>query len=101
MNIAFRDQWQRLPIWYNIEEALVGILPVQEILDNAFIIHFSGASKPWKGLNPSPFTRYWDDVYEKTFGRPFNRDSFKPPRHIRFKATIRSHLSAFIGRIGL
>ena len=101
LNIALRNEWQRLPIWYNIEEALVAILPIHEILDNAFIIHFSGSSKPWKAFKPSPFTDLWDDAYEKTFGIPFDRTVYMPPRSVRYKAAVRSRLSKFFGGLGL
>lgn len=96
LNIALRDQWERLPIWFNVCEAVHQVLPLSLIEQHAAIIHYSGSRKPWNSLKPSPFTDHWDRAYAATFSIPFDRAPFLPSRYLRLKAAVRSRISGLI-----
>ena len=96
LNIALRDRWQRLPIWFNVCEAVLGLLSTAEIEQHGALIHYTGNKKPWNALRPSPFTEHWDRAYAAAFGVEFDRSMFLPPRRIRLKAAIRSTLSRLL-----
>lgn len=99
LNIALRDSWQRLPIWFNVCEGVHKDLPLSLIENHAVLIHYSGSKKPWNAYNPSPFTAHWDQVYEEAFGQPFNREALRPPRpplRSRLQSAVRSRIAGLI-----
>ena len=96
LNIALRDRWQRLPIWFNVCEAVHRALPLPLLEANAALIHYSGSLKPWNTLHASPFTDHWDRGYAAAFGLPFDRSVFLPSRRRRLKVAFRSRLSGLI-----
>jgi lipopolysaccharide biosynthesis glycosyltransferase len=99
LNLALRDRWQRLPIWFNVCEIVQHALPSEWIELNAALIHYSGSSKPWNTFNPSTFTSHWDQGYEAVFNEPFNRDALRPspPRlRSRIKSAVRSGCAGFL-----
>ena len=102
LNIALRDRWQRLPVWFNVCEAVNSALPLPLVEEHAALIHYSGSSKPWNTLNPSPFTSHWDDGYLSAFGEPFARESLLPPLpplaplRTRMKAAVLSRIEGLI-----
>jgi lipopolysaccharide biosynthesis glycosyltransferase len=99
LNIALRDRWQRLPIWYNVCEAVHQVLSLSMIEANASLIHYSGSSKPWNAYNPSSFTSHWDQGYEAVFKQPFNRNALlppPPPLRSRIKTAVRARISGLI-----
>lgn len=83
LNIAFKNNWTRLPIGFNVEEGALKSLPHDWILQNIKIAHFSGLSKPWNSYNSSPFVAYWDKAYSEVYGIPFNREEYKPAFSLR------------------
>ena len=99
LNITLADNWQRLPVWYNVDVAVVYALPGPMVEEHAALIHFSGKKKPWNALNPSPFTNNWDLAYEGLFGQRFDRRPFLPPLRLRLKAAIRSRLRGIVHSI--
>jgi lipopolysaccharide biosynthesis glycosyltransferase len=96
LNIALRDNWQRLPIWCNVCEAIHRALPVHLIETQATVIHYSGNSKPWNTYNPSPFIANWDQSYQAALLQPFNRKALRPSLRSRFKTAIRSRIAGLI-----
>jgi lipopolysaccharide biosynthesis glycosyltransferase len=99
LNIAFRDCWQRLPIWCNVCEAVHVALPMSLIESQAALIHFSGSRKPWHAYNPSPFTTHWDLGYETAFMQPYNREALRPPKTplpSRLKAALNSRIAGLV-----
>lgn len=96
LNIALRDRWQRLPIWFNVCEAVHQILPLPLLEAKAALIHYSGSCKPWNAYSPSPFTAYWDQAYEAAFGKTFDREALRPPRRTRLKSALRSRMAGLI-----
>lgn len=99
LNIALRNRWQRLPIWYNVCEAVHRALPLPLIEAQGALIHYSGSSKPWNAYNPSPFTVHWDHGYEAVFKHPFNREALLPPPpslRSRLKTAVRTRIAGLI-----
>jgi lipopolysaccharide biosynthesis glycosyltransferase len=96
LNIALRDQWQRLSIWFNTCDNIVRTFPDETVHQFARLIHFSGNYKPWNSLNPSPFVSHWDDAYRDAFNQSFNRKLLMPPLPIRLKSAARSRLLGLI-----
>ena len=96
LNIALRDQWQRIPIWYNVNAALAHSFSQVELEMNARIVHFTGHHKPWNSLGSSPFTSQWDAAYADTFGVPFDRSAFQPSRRSLLKQAVLSRMSGLI-----
>lgn len=96
LNIALRDRWQRLPIWFNVCEAVHLALPLPLLEAKAALIHYSGSCKPWNAYNPSPFTAHWDQAYEAAFGKTFDRKALRPPMRTRLKAALRSRMAGLI-----
>jgi len=89
LNIALQDNWHRLPIWYNITDPILRLLPLQEIADNAMLIHYNGSSKPWTTHNSSPFADQWFREYAAVFERPFDQTVLFPKSFQRVKAAVR------------
>lgn len=99
LNIALRDNWQRLPIWCNVCEAVHRTMPLSLIEPHAALIHYSGSSKPWNSYAPSPFTTHWDQAYEAVFQHSFDREALlppPPPLRSRFKTAVRSRIAGLI-----
>ena len=99
LNIALRNCWQRLPIWYNVCEAVHLALPLSLIEPHACLIHYSGSCKPWNTYDPSPFTAHWDQAYEAAFKHPFNREALLPPQprlRTRLKTAVLSRIAGLI-----
>lgn len=96
LNIALRNRWQRLPIWYNVCEAVHQILPLSLLETESALIHYSGSSKPWNAYHPSPFTDLWDQGYEATFHQAFDREALRPPLRSRVKTAVRSRVAGLI-----
>jgi lipopolysaccharide biosynthesis glycosyltransferase len=99
LNIALRDCWQRIPIWYNACEAVHLALPLSLIEPHACLIHYSGSRKPWNTYDPSPFTAHWDQAYEAVFKHPFNREALLPPQprlRTRLKTAVLSRIAGLI-----
>lgn len=97
LNIALRDRWQRLPIWFNVCDAVHRALPRQLIETQAALIHYSGSRKPWNTYASSPFSHQWDLAYEATFQKPFYRAALRPPLRSYFIAAMR-RITSLINR---
>lgn len=89
LNIALRDQWQRLPIWTNCCLAVRSITSDQLISDHALLLHFDGPSKPWKDKVLHRFTSMWDRAYFSCFDRPFELQSCRSSFWARLSRKVR------------
>lgn len=67
LNIAFRDNWQRISIWYNVIQAVISLNTIKQVKKNARIIHYDGSNKPWSNFVKRPLMDEWMDAYKKTF----------------------------------
>lgn len=94
LNIAFQDNWQRLPIWYNVSSCAMNFLLQDEVYEQACLMHFDGSHKPWDPLNERNYRDIWLDAYQATYGIKFPSLSFSQKlRKICKKG--RSHLKGF------
>ncbi len=98
LNLAMREHWKRLPIWFNITRTALRLMSFDQVEQNAVLIHFTGRNKPWNSFNPSPFTKHWDQAYETLFGQPFNRRAFRPSRIDLINNSLRSRISRILQR---
>jgi lipopolysaccharide biosynthesis glycosyltransferase len=73
LNIALANDWQRLPVWYNVTEAVLHHLPPEQVGANARLIHFAGSAKPWSSERPHPYRDAWDEAHRRALGVPFDR----------------------------
>ena len=77
LNLAFKDNWQRLPVWFNVCAAVRNVIDAEIIESKGCYIHFDGSNKPWKTLSETPQSLRWYCAYEDTFGAPFDFTSIK------------------------
>jgi lipopolysaccharide biosynthesis glycosyltransferase len=78
LNIAFQNEWQRIPITFNLTNSA---LLVQQKFFPFFapcIIHFDGADKPWHAHSYHPYKSSWRAAYRKLCRQPFDdKGSFR------------------------
>jgi lipopolysaccharide biosynthesis glycosyltransferase len=65
LNIAFHNNWQKLPIWFNVHENIMDIFEEDKIMSNAHLLHFDGSNKPWKAGVKRKLQKYWFDAYSR------------------------------------
>jgi lipopolysaccharide biosynthesis glycosyltransferase len=73
LNIALENDWQRLPVWYNVTGAVLHHVPPDQVAANARLIHFAGSAKPWTSNHPHPYRDAWDEAYRLAFGAVYDR----------------------------
>ena len=76
LNIAFKEQWQQIPAWFNVHNGVRKEVGQQAINSNGRFIHLCGSAKPWKynarKYDPkTPHAMQWYKAYEQCFGQPF------------------------------
>jgi lipopolysaccharide biosynthesis glycosyltransferase len=88
LNIAFRDNWQRLDVWFNVAQCSIRYLPPAEVANNARYLHFDGSSKPWSTDIHRPYRDRWYEAYERMAGHPFDLSRIRRPllRRVASKA---------------
>jgi lipopolysaccharide biosynthesis glycosyltransferase len=87
LNLAFRDVWQRLPVWWNVNQDVVASQPASVLQQEASIAHFDNPFKPWNSRTSRLFASDWDHVCGLTPGV-----SFQPPnRNVTLVDRIRFH----------
>ena len=72
LNIAFKDNWQRLPIWYNVSNRVRQLVDPERIDICGCFIHLDGAGKPWNSFSRKAHFLQWYEAYEQTFSSPFD-----------------------------
>jgi lipopolysaccharide biosynthesis glycosyltransferase len=78
LNLAFADEWQRLPVWYNVHLTLRSIVDSESLASFARLIHFAGLLKPWNSpADRVPDAGLWHEVYYAEFGN--HLPSLNPP----------------------
>jgi lipopolysaccharide biosynthesis glycosyltransferase len=68
LNIAFANEWQRLPIWFNACGSVRGMISPSELEDSAVLIHYDGHRKPWVRYSPHRYSEFWYTSFEQCFG---------------------------------
>jgi lipopolysaccharide biosynthesis glycosyltransferase len=75
LNLTFQNNWQRLPIWFNVGPHVaraVGAVNPNLLEHNSCLLHFIGGAKPWKYNVTGPYETQWYKVYMECFGRAFD-----------------------------
>lgn len=68
LNMAFANDWQRLPLWLNVSSAIRGIISPAELENSAVLVHYDGSRKPWIRYSPQKYSEFWYASYEKIYG---------------------------------
>jgi lipopolysaccharide biosynthesis glycosyltransferase len=96
LNLAFRDVWQRLPVWWNVNQDVVASQPASVLRQEARIAHFDNPFKPWNSRTSRLFASDWDRVCGVTPGV-----SFQPPnRNITLVDRMQFHWRRLTRRFG-
>ncbi len=93
LNIAHKDEWQRLPYYFNATKSLIASIKPnpQEIK----IIHYDGWDKPWKVGYSRKYSKLWLDEYHTLFNIKHPIDS-----NIDFlKVKIKNYLLKIIDKL--
>jgi lipopolysaccharide biosynthesis glycosyltransferase len=77
LNIAFENNWQRLPIWFNVTRYVVRSVDPTLLNTESRFLHFDGGEKPWKYNVDAPHASCWYQSYSECFGKPFDRSVLK------------------------
>ena len=72
LNIAFENNWQRLPVWFNVNPSIRALTEREALTVGSRLLHYSGNRKPWNN-EPSRVedSGYWYNVYSLEFGTAF------------------------------
>jgi lipopolysaccharide biosynthesis glycosyltransferase len=89
LNIAFKDQWQRLPVWFNVCNQIRKELDEQLICSQVRFMHLDGSGKPWKFLGKTPQALQWYEAYAQCFGQSFNQSALRRPLWRRLGSVLR------------
>ena len=90
LNIAFKDQWQRLPIRYNLCSRARRCLGDEFIQEKGCYIHYDGGAKPWLRPSDSLASQVWHQAYAAVFGTAMERSQLKWPLAKRIRKRFSS-----------
>lgn len=98
LNIAFENNWQLLPAWYNFWKHTR--LEINEVAsrENGLILHYIGGRKPWNFFSKNWLTEHWYALYFETFGEKFDTKSIQPPSWKRLLSASKRILKLVLGR---
>ena len=101
LNIAFADDWLRLPVWYNVNFSVRPLVDSDSLSRLTRLVHFAGLLKPWNNpVDRVPDAGLWHQMYEAEFGNQLvGLDSSRKPVWGRYGTageTLRRTLSRFI-----
>lgn len=86
LNIVFENNWQRLPVWFNVCHHVRKALEPEVVSSNVCFWHLDGYQKPWKYPSNLEPARQWYISYEEAFGRPFDISAIQAHRPVWKKA---------------
>jgi lipopolysaccharide biosynthesis glycosyltransferase len=79
LNITFENDWQRLPVWYNVCRQLRYVLGTIATPDRTRFLHLDGGAKPWIVSQKHWTGDAWYRAYEATFSSRFERNKIETP----------------------
>lgn len=79
LNIAFRENWQRLPAGLNVCSSVRQVLGSDILEEKMQLLHFDGSIKPWKRFSQSIYAHRWYQAYQDAYGVRFDFNSIKTP----------------------
>lgn len=92
LNHAFMNNWQRLPIWFNVGKSVRNLVSVAELSRSARLIHYDGNRKPWVRFSPQTYSAYWYECFEECFGFSLRQQLEREMRQTQLKAFFLSPL---------
>lgn len=79
LNLAFEDNWQRLPVWFNVHASVRKTLDPSRLHNESRFLHLDGSGKPWKHILKTYQARRWYEAYQDAFGVAFNVEPIRRP----------------------
>jgi lipopolysaccharide biosynthesis glycosyltransferase len=79
LNIVFENDWQRLPIWFNLSQLVRSEIPQEDVKKNGRFLHLDGGGKPWKYYSKDWEADFWYTIYFEAFGEKFQKASIQRP----------------------
>jgi len=102
LNIAFENQWQRLPIWYNVPKEVRRELGSDAVLQNMCYLHYDGEIKPWLFEVNDCYGNEWYQAYQECFGSAFDKSKLLNPNPPPSPTVvIKSYLRRIAGKFKL
>ena len=98
LNIAFENNWQRLPIWYNLSRQARSEIPKAAAIENGCFLHLDGSGKPWKIHSKDWVVDAWYALYFETFGEEFDKKSIQRPLWQRSLSASKRIVKCVLGR---
>lgn len=98
LNIAFENNWQRLPVWYNLCAQARTVLGPEAVGQYGRFLHLDGSGKPWKNLSSQWHATQWYRAYFNTFGEEFDKGLIRKPLWRRSAAVARRFLKLASGQ---
>jgi lipopolysaccharide biosynthesis glycosyltransferase len=89
LNIAFENNWQRLPLRFNFIQ-YYKFIDFEANKDLICYLHFAGRGKPWLIFSKNLIAKYWYDGFKDAFGFAFNTDSIKAPLYRQIGLNVKS-----------
>ena len=77
LNIAFENNWQRLPVWFNVCGWVCKVIDSSRLDQEGRFLHFDGGGKPWKCISRQNHALLWYEAYADAFGHAFDYQSIK------------------------
>jgi lipopolysaccharide biosynthesis glycosyltransferase len=97
LNIAFENNWQRLPVWYNLSGHARKEITEVASRENGRFLHYTGISKPWNSFSKDWLAEHWYALYLETFGKKFDTKSIQHPIWKRFLSASKRILKLVLG----
>lgn len=94
LNIAFENNWQRLPVWYNVCRYIRHALGDTKMRGETCFLHYDGSAKPWKVLQNTWSADAWYRTYEEAFARDFKKRQI----HGSLKKRVLTRVISFLRR---
>ena len=96
LNIAFENDWQRLPIWFNFSREVRIAIPEADAKENCCYLHLDGSSKPWKIYSKDWPADVWYSFYFDAFDEQFDIKSIQRPILKRFLSSAKYTIASIL-----
>jgi lipopolysaccharide biosynthesis glycosyltransferase len=97
LNIAFENNWQRLPIWYNLSRKALSEIAEVLAIKNGCFFHLDGPMKPWKYYSKDFVADQWYALYFEAFGKKFDIKVIQRSMWRRLLSFLKRIYKAFLG----
>lgn len=101
LNMAFQNQWQRLPIWFNLSGKARAEIPDAIVDECGCYFHLDGSNKPWKYYSGDRLANQWYTLYFETFGEKFDLKKIRRPLWRRLLSISKIKYQLTLNDVGL